>query len=80
VIKTQLRRLFIRVHNETLSIVAVRIGNERRSPATIHGCNTAPTPSGFAEIVSDDFPILFQNGAACQKFIVSRSMTECSWF
>jgi hypothetical protein len=38
---------FIRRRNETLSIIAVRIGNERRSPATIHGCKTAPTPTGF---------------------------------
>jgi len=26
-----------------------------RSPVTIHGWDTAPTPTGFAEIVSDDF-------------------------
>jgi hypothetical protein len=23
--------------------------------AVIHGCNAAPTPTGFAELVSDDF-------------------------
>src|SRR6266576_1290634 len=32
--------------------------NKDRSPARIHGCNTAPTPTGFAEIVGDDFPVL----------------------
>jgi hypothetical protein len=32
------------------------ISNEDRSPAGIHGCNAAPTSSGFADIVSDDFP------------------------
>ena len=26
--------------------------------ARIHGCDTAPTPTGFAEVVSDDFPVL----------------------
>src|SRR6266513_700191 len=51
-------QLLIRVHNETLSVVAMCVCNEDCSPATIHGCNTAPTPTGFAEIVSDDFPVL----------------------
>jgi hypothetical protein len=46
-------QLFIRVHNETLSVITMRIGNEDCSPVGIHGCDTAPTPSGFAEIVSD---------------------------
>jgi hypothetical protein len=27
-------------------------------PVTIHRCDTAPTPTGFAEIVSDDFPVI----------------------
>jgi hypothetical protein len=46
------------MHNETLSVIAVRIGNEDPSPAGIHSCNTAPAPTSFAEMVSDDFPIL----------------------
>jgi hypothetical protein len=50
---------FIRSHNETLSVVAVRVSNEDRLPARIHGCNAAPTPTGFAQIVSDDFPVLY---------------------
>jgi hypothetical protein len=29
----------------------MRDTNKVRSPATIHGCNAAPTPTGFAEIV-----------------------------
>jgi len=33
--------------------------NEVCSPARIDGRNTAPTPPGFAEIISDDFPVLF---------------------
>src|SRR6266536_2408360 len=51
-------QLFIRAHNETLSVIAVRIGNEDRSPVEVHSRNTAPTPTGFAEIVGDDFPVL----------------------
>jgi hypothetical protein len=33
----QTRLLFISTHNETLSIAAMRISNEDRSPARIHG-------------------------------------------
>jgi hypothetical protein len=36
----------------------VRVSNKDRSPARIHSCNTAPDPTGFAEVVSDDFPVL----------------------
>jgi hypothetical protein len=52
------RQLSIRVHNETLSVVAMCVCNPDRSPAGIHGCDAAPTPTGFAEIVSDGFPVL----------------------
>src|SRR6266487_4165716 len=34
------------------------VSHEDRSPFAIHGCDTAPTPTGFAEHVSDDFPLL----------------------
>jgi hypothetical protein len=51
---------FIRVHNVTLS-VAMRVSNEDCSPARVHGCDAAPTPTGFAEIVSDDFPVFHAN-------------------
>jgi hypothetical protein len=51
-------QLFIRSHNETVSVVAVRICNEDRSPVGINRCDAAPTPAGPAEIGSDDFPIL----------------------
>jgi len=30
-------QLFICAHNETLSVVAMRVSNEDRSPARIHG-------------------------------------------
>jgi hypothetical protein len=43
----------------TLSIVTVRVGNDARAPARIHGCNAAPTPTGFAG-VCDVGPPLFR--------------------
>jgi hypothetical protein len=47
--------LFIRTHNKTLS-VAMRVHNPDPSPVEINRRSAAPTPTGFAEIVSDDFP------------------------
>jgi hypothetical protein len=38
--------------------VRLRISNEDCSPMRIHGRDAAPTPTGFAEIVGDYFPIL----------------------
>jgi hypothetical protein len=49
---TKRRQLFIRVHNETLS-VAMRIGNKDYSPLFSHACDATPTPTGRTEIVSD---------------------------
>jgi hypothetical protein len=46
-------QLFMHAHNETLSVAAMRVSNEDRSPARVHSCDTAPTETGFAEIVSD---------------------------
>jgi hypothetical protein len=45
--------LFIGTHDETLSVVT-RVCNPDRSPVGINRSNAAPTPSGFAEMVSDD--------------------------
>jgi len=36
----------------------MRVCNPDGSPVGINRRNTAPTPSGFAEIVSDDLPVL----------------------
>ena len=55
--KCKRSQLFIRTHNETLSVAAMRVSDKDCSPFAIHSCDAAPTPSGFAEIVSDDFPI-----------------------
>jgi len=51
------RQLFIRTHNKAPIFVPMRVSNEECSTARIDLCNAAPTPTGFAEIVSDDFPI-----------------------
>jgi hypothetical protein len=48
--------IFIRAHNETLSVIAVCACNPDRSPVGINRRDTAQTPTCFAEIVSDDFP------------------------
>ncbi|SRR6266487_334260 len=50
-------QLFIRVHNEALT-VALCGNNPNCSPFAIHSCNAAPTETGLAEIVSDDLPVL----------------------
>jgi hypothetical protein len=39
--------------------------NPDRLPARIHGWDTARTPTGFAEIVSDDFPALRRKAEFC---------------
>ena len=45
-------QLFIDMHNETLPVVTVCISHEDRSSFAIHGCDAAPTPTGFAEVIS----------------------------
>jgi hypothetical protein len=50
-------QLFIRVHNGPLSVVAMWVCNENRSPCTVQGCDTAPTPTGFTELVGNQFPV-----------------------
>ena len=49
--------LFVGVHNEALTVAAMCVSDKYRLPVAIHSCDTAPTPTGFAEIVSDGFPI-----------------------
>jgi hypothetical protein len=39
----------------------MRVRNEDRSPARVHSRDAAPAPTGFAEIVSDNFPVPFQS-------------------
>jgi hypothetical protein len=57
-------QFFVCSYNETLSVVAVRINNPDCSPARVHSCNTAPTPTGFAQVIGDDFPVLHAQGSS----------------
>jgi len=66
-------RPFVRTAIETLSVVAMRISNPDCSPVRIRDCNAAPTPTGFAEIVSDYFPVLH---LARKRLAIRRSITE----
>jgi hypothetical protein len=50
------------MHNESPSVVAVRIGNPDYSTLCGDACDATPAPTGFAEIVSDDFPVLHAAG------------------
>ena len=51
-------QFFVGSDDESLSVVALCISNEDRLSVGINRCDAAPTPTGFAEIVSDDFPEL----------------------
>ena len=51
-------QFFVGGDDESLSVVAVCISNEDRLSVGINPCDAAPTPTGFTEIVSDDFPEL----------------------
>jgi hypothetical protein len=51
-------QLFIGVHNEALPVATMRIRNPDRSPLRVQGGDAAAIPTGFAEIVTDDFPRL----------------------
>jgi hypothetical protein len=51
-------QLFIGVHNETLSVIAMCVCNPDCSPVGIHCCHAAPAPIDFAEIVSDFASVL----------------------
>jgi hypothetical protein len=52
-IRVRQTRIMPHPHNEMLSVSAMRISNEDCSPVAIHSRDAAPTPTGFAEIVSD---------------------------
>jgi hypothetical protein len=54
-------QFFVGGDDESLSVVAVCISNEDRLSVGINRCDAVPTPTGFAEIVSDDFPELHLN-------------------
>src|SRR6266481_6261667 len=66
-------QLFLRVHNEALSVAAVRVSNPGCSPSRIYGRDTALTPPGFAEIVGDEIAWHSRKG------LVFPLITEVSW-
>jgi len=45
----------------------MRVSSEYRSPVQMDGGNTAPTPTGFSQIVSDDFPVIHLRSLNRQK-------------
>jgi hypothetical protein len=45
---------FIGADNEALTVAAMRVSNPDRSAVGINCRDTAPTPTGFAQIVRDD--------------------------
>jgi hypothetical protein len=53
------------VCNETLPVIAMRVSNPYYSPLACHSRNAAPTPSCFAEIISDR---LFPNTSRSKVF------------
>jgi hypothetical protein len=64
------RQPFIGTHDETFAI-PLRINNENVSPLRVHAYDVAPTPSGFAEIVSDNLTgkaetLLVEAATACR--------------
>jgi hypothetical protein len=71
-------QLFIRTHNETLSVVAMRVCNPDYSPSGIHACDTAPTPSGLR----GDYEMI-KNGrddAGCHALLLSRQTLSAARF
>jgi hypothetical protein len=70
-------QLFIRKNNKAFPICAMRVSNEDCSPVGIHGCNAAPTQTGFAEIVGNNFPKL--HAMKCASFALHTAMTKSRW-
>jgi hypothetical protein len=68
-------QFFVGGDDESLSVVAVCISNEDRLSVGINRCDAAPTPTGFAEIVSDDFPELHVE-ADCAAFDLHTAITK----
>ena len=53
----------------------MRVSNEDRLPVGIDGEDAAPTPTGSAEIVCDDFPIPL-HGQDSASFILYTATTK----
>jgi hypothetical protein len=61
------RQLFIPTHNVTLAIATMRVGNPDCLPVGIDSRDTAPTPTGSAKPVCDNFPAFheFDGSSRC---------------
>jgi hypothetical protein len=57
-----MERLKLVTRNDTANTHSV--SDEDRLTVAIHGLDTAPTPDTFAEIVSEDFPVLHAEDSA----------------
>jgi hypothetical protein len=71
------RQLFIRVHNEALTVAAMRVSNPDGSPVGINRCHTTPTPPSFAEIVSDYLPVLHAQGVLTIEILRRKENFAC---
>jgi hypothetical protein len=57
------RESLIRVPKTLSAFHLMCVGNKDRSPMRVYSCDTAPGPTGLAEIVCDDFPVLHEHTA-----------------
>jgi hypothetical protein len=53
----------------------MRVSDKDCSPLAIDSCDTAPTPPGFTEIVSDYFPVAL-HAADSASFALYTAMTK----
>jgi hypothetical protein len=54
--------LFVGMHDKTPSLAAMCVSNPDRSPVGINRRDATPTPTGFAEVVSNGFPVFHRHG------------------
>jgi hypothetical protein len=54
----------------------MNVCNPDCSTFAIYRRDTAPTPSGFAQIVSDDFPVLHAGGWILRLFVLHTATTK----
>jgi hypothetical protein len=72
-------QFFVGGDDESLSVVAVCISNEDRLSVGINRCDAAPTPTRFAEIVSDDFPELHVDRIVPLLVSTQQSQNDMYW-
>src|SRR5258708_643233 len=67
-------QLFIRMHNETLSVASMRVSNPDCSRLRIKGCDAAPTPTGFALGIVDQVQRRFSCFKLCAHLLDLRCL------